>query len=191
MSETIRAFIAIELPEKIIDDIGKVQKSLQSYGFKVRWVRPQNIHLTLKFLGNIQKAEAGKVERALFESAEGIAPLTITVKGVGTFPSIKRPRVIWVGVAGQLDELRKFQKTLDDKLAATGFPKEKRTFKGHLTLGRVKDRIDPRRLLNALEEFSQFESAPFVVDRVVLFKSALKPTGAVYSKLVETSLVHK
>jgi 2'-5' RNA ligase len=134
-------------------------------------------------------AEIEKVARALIESAEEFAPITVHAKGIGTFPSIKRPRVIWVGVAGQLDELRKLQKTLDHKLAEVGFPKEKRAFKGHLTLGRVKNRIDPKRLLSVIQEFSGFESDPFVVDKVVVFKSELKPTGADYSKLAEISLM--
>ncbi len=189
MSDTIRTFIAIELPEQIIDSIGRIQERLQDYGFKVRWVRPQNIHLTLKFLGNIQKVQTEKIHQAIFESARGFAPISIAAKGIGAFPSIKRPRVIWVGLAGQINQLQKLQKALDEKLAANGFPKEKRKFKGHLTLGRVKNKIDPKKLLEAVKEFAGFESEPFVTDTVALFKSELKSTGAVYTKLMETSLM--
>jgi 2'-5' RNA ligase len=188
MSDTIRSFIAIELPEKIIDAIQKVQERMRSYGFNVRWVRPQNVHLTLKFLGDINEADAEKVGRAIFESAKGFAPLALAVKGVGTFPSIKRPRVIWIGVAGQLNELIGLQKTLDGKLAAIGFPAEKRAFKGHLTLGRAKGSIGPKQLLEAMAELAGFETEPFVADKVALFKSELKPSGAVYTKLMEASL---
>ncbi|MBC8433378.1 MAG: RNA 2',3'-cyclic phosphodiesterase [Desulfobacterales bacterium] len=190
MSETIRTFIAIELPEKIIDSIRRIQERLQPYGFNVRWVRPQNIHLTLKFLGNIQKVQTEKINQAIFESAHGFAPISIAAKGIGAFPSIKRPRVIWVGLVGQINQLQKLQKTLDEKLAANGFPKEKRKFKGHLTLGRVKNKIDPQRLFEAVKEFAGFESEPFVTDTVALFKSELKPTGAVYTKLMETHLMN-
>ena len=188
MSETIRTFIALELPDQIIDSISRIQERLQPYGFKVRWVRPQNIHLTLKFLGNIQKVQTEKISQAIFESAHGFAPISIAAKGIGAFPSIKRPRVIWVGLAGQINQLQQLQKTLDEKLAANGFPKEKRKFKGHLTLGRVKNKIDPKRLLEAVKEFAGFESEPFVTDTVALFKSELRPTGAVYTKLMETPL---
>jgi 2'-5' RNA ligase len=188
MSETIRTFIAIELPEQIIDSISRIQERLQPYGFKVRWVRPQNIHLTLKFLGNIQKVQTEKISQAIFESAHGFAPISTAAKGIGAFPSIKRPRVIWVGLAGQIYQLQKLQKMLDEKLAVNGFPKEKRKFKGHLTLGRVKNKIDPQRLLEAVKEFAGFESEPFVTDKVALFKSELKPAGAVYTKLMETHL---
>lgn len=190
MSDTIRSFIAIELPEKIIDAIQKVQERLRSYGFNVRWVRPQNVHLTLKFLGDINQAEAEQVGRAILESGKRFAPLALAAKGVGTFPSIKRPRVIWIGVAGQLNELIGLQKTLDGKLAAIGFPAEKRAFKGHLTLGRAKGSIGPKQLLEAMAELAGFETEPFVADKVALFKSELKPSGAVYTKLMEASLAH-
>ncbi|MBU0698426.1 MAG: RNA 2',3'-cyclic phosphodiesterase [Proteobacteria bacterium] len=189
MADTIRTFIAIELPENIIDSIQRVQEGMRSYGFNVRWVRPQNVHLTLKFLGDINAAETEKVGRAIFESTKGFAPLVLAAKGLGTFPSIKRSRVIWIGVAGQFNELIGLQKTLDEKLAAIGFTEEKRAFKGHLTLGRAKGSIDPKQLLEAMKEFAGFETEPFVANKVVLFKSELRPAGAVYSKLMEASLV--
>ena len=190
MSETIRTFIAVELPEKIISSISRVQENIKSYyGFKIRWVRPENIHLTLKFLGNVKKAEIEKVGEAIFESVKGYSPITLRAKGIGTFPGIKRPRVIWVGISGQLDLLVELHKTLDDELEAISFPKENRTFRGHLTLGRVKAKIDPKRFGDALNKLAGFESESFTADRIILFKSELKPTGAVYTKLVEASLM--
>jgi 2'-5' RNA ligase len=189
MSETIRTFIAVELPEKIISSISRVQEDIRSYGFKVRWVRPKNIHLTLKFLGNVKKADIDKVGEAIFKSVKGYSPITLKAKGIGTFPGIKRPRVIWVGISGQLDLIIGLHKALDEKLEAIGFPRENRSFKGHLTLGRIKAKIDPRRFGDALNEFVGFESESFVADRIVLFKSELKPSGAVYTKLIEASLI--
>lgn len=189
MSETIRTFIAVELPEKIISSISRVQENVRSYGFKIRWVRPENIHITLKFLGNVKKADIEKVGEAIFESVKEYSAITLRAKGIGTFPGIKRPRVIWVGISGQLDLLVGLHKTLDEKLEAIGFPRENRSFKGHLTLGRVKAKIDPKRFGDALDELAGFESESFVADRIILFKSELKPTGAVYTKLVEASLI--
>ena len=188
MSDTIRAFIAIALPERIIAAIGSIQESMRAYGFKVRWVRPQNIHLTLKFLGNVTAAETEAIKQAMQEAGAGSTPISITSKGIGVFPSIKRPRVLWVGIGGQIDALIELQRTLDEKLAAIGFAKEKRAFKGHLTMGRVKDRIDPKRLMGAMKVHLGFETEPFVADRMTLFKSDLKPTGAVYTKLMQASL---
>jgi 2'-5' RNA ligase len=188
MSNTIRTFIAIELPEKIIYTIKKVQEEIKSYGLKIRWVRPENIHLTLKFLGDTKAADTENVARAVSESVTDYPPISLAVKGIGVFPGIKRPRVIWLGVSNQLDVLTTFQKTLDEKLEAIGFPKENRPFRGHLTLGRIKSKIDPKKLNDALKEFTRFESEHFLADRIILYKSDLKPNGPVYTKLIETYL---
>ena len=189
MSNTIRTFIAIELPEKIGSAISKVQEGIRSYGFKIRWVRPENIHLTLKFLGNIKEADTEKVGKIVFESVKGYKPISLKAKGIGVFPGIKKPRVVWTGISDQLNLLTELQKTLDEKLEGIGFPKEKRPFRGHLTLGRVKAKIDPKRLSDALKEFAKFESESFSADRVILYKSELKPKGAVYTKLANLLLI--
>ena len=188
-STNIRAFIAIELPGKIVSSIGKIQERMAVYGFRIRWIRPDNIHLTLKFLGDIETASINEIRRVMDESVRGQAPISLKAKGIGVFPGIKRPRVIWVGISGQLDLLVGLHKTLDEKLEAIGFPKENRPFRGHLTLGRVKAKIDPKKFGDTLNELGGFESESFVADRIILFKSELKPTGAVYTKLVEASLI--
>ncbi len=190
MSDTIRTFIAIELPGNIISSIRKVQEGIKSYGFKVRWVRPENIHLTLKFLGNINEADTEKIGRAIFDAVKEYPPISLAAKGIGVFPGVKRPRVIWVGITGQVEPLIGMQKTLDDKLEAIGFPKENRPFKGHLTLARVKGKIDSKRLSEAMKEFQEFEAEPFTADQIILFKSELKPTGSVYTKLLSASLLY-
>jgi len=190
-SDTIRAFIALELPEEIIAFIRKIQEGLRSYGFKARWVRPENIHLTLKFLGDINSEEIKKAGDAIISAASENASMSLGAKGIGFFPGVKRSRVIWTGIAGQTRELADLQKTLDGKLDTVGFPKEKRPFKGHLTIARIKRKIDARRLVDAMKEFAKFESKTFIADEVVLFKSELKPSGAVYTKLMSVALCAK
>ena len=187
-SDTIRAFIAIELPDEITAFIHKIQEGLRSYGFKARWVRPENIHLTLKFLGDINNEDIKKAGDAIISAAGENASMSLGAKGIGFFPGVKRSRVIWTGIAGQTKELTDLQKTLDGKLDTVGFPKEKRPFKGHLTIARIKRKIDARRLVDAMKEFGRFESKTFIADEVVLFKSELKPSGAVYSKLMSAAL---
>jgi len=187
MSDTIRAFIAIKLPEKITVSIRKIQEGLSSYGFKVKWVRPENIHLTLKFLGNIDRADTEKVGSAISESVKTYAPLSLIAKGIGVFPNIKRPRIVWTGVAEQRNRLAGLQRHLDDHLESIGFQREKRPFKGHLTIGRVKQRIDSNRLMEAMKECAKFESEAFIINEIVLFKSELNPTGAVYTQLMSAS----
>ncbi len=187
-SDTIRAFIAIQLPEEITAFIRKIQEGLGAYGFKVRWVRPENIHLTLKFLGDITDENIRQTSRVISDAAGEYAPISLGVKGIGVFPGVKRPRVIWIGINGQTGELAGLQKTLDGKLEAIGFKKEKRSFKGHLTIARVKGNLDTRRLIDAMKEFGEYESKTFIADKVFLFKSELKPSGAVYTKLMSAAL---
>jgi len=188
MSDTIRAFIAIKLPGKITLSISKIQEDLRSYGFKIKWVRPENIHLTLKFLGNVDRADTEKIGSAISESVKTDTPLSIITKGIGVFPNIKRPRVIWTGVAEQHNRLAGLQGHLDDHLESIGFPREKRPFKGHLTIGRIKQRVDSNRLMEAMKECAKFEPEAFIVNEIILFKSELNPTGAVYTPLMSASL---
>ena len=184
MSNTIRTFIAIELPETIISAISKVQEGVKSYGFNIRWVHPENIHLTLKFLGDTKEDETDKIAKVIFESVKTYSPISLFAKGIGVFPGIKRPRVIWAGISGHLNPLFKLQKKLENGIEMLGFKKEKRPFRAHLTLGRIKDRIDPKRFGDTLRAFGGFESETFYADKVILYKSELKPTGAVYTQLV-------
>jgi len=136
MSKTIRTFIAIEIPGTIISKIRELQDGIRAYGFKIRWVRTENIHLTLKFLGDVEEIKINEIANAVAETVKGHSPITLQAKGIGVFPGIKRPRVLWVGLAGQLEALVRLQQTLDENLMALGFSREERTFKGHLTMGR-------------------------------------------------------
>ena len=188
MSKTIRTFIAIEIPGNIISNIRELQEGLKVYGFKIRWVRPENIHLTLKFLGDVDEVKIDEISGAVSKTVEGYRPISLRAKGIGIFPGIKRPRVLWVGLTGQLESLARLQKTLDENLKLLDFPKEKRPFKGHLTIGRIKDKIDVKKFGDALMAFRGFESETFTAGRLILYKSELKPSGAVYSKLASASL---
>lgn len=188
MTVTFRAFVAIDLPDSIRASIGAAQETLKSYGFRVKWVRPESIHLTLKFLGNIDVNRSDAIVNAMTRAARGRAALRLSASGMGVFPNARRPRVIWVGLGGQLDHLKSLQQTLDGHLADLGFPAEKRLFKGHLTLGRVKGTIAADRLQAALAKFNAFETEGFEANRIILFKSELHPTGAVYTKVARVNL---
>jgi 2'-5' RNA ligase len=185
MSKTIRTFIAIEIPKTVISKIRELQDVIKAYGFKIRWVRAENIHLTLKFLGDI---EINEIAKAVSKAAEKYSPISLKAKGIGVFPGIKRPRVLWVGLSGQLEALVKLQQTLDENLIALGFSREERPFKGHLTMGRIKDKIDVKKLGDALMAFRRFESETFTADQIILYKSELTPSGAVYTGLASALL---
>lgn len=188
MKDTLRTFIAISLPEPVIRLAGDVQDRLRHAGLRLKWVRPASIHLTLQFLGDVARRQVPEIELALARAVAGRAPFSLCARHIGVFPGMTRPRVLWLGLDGQIDQLSKIQQRLGTQLNNIGFPPEKRPFKGHLTLGRIKTRIDQRLLQAALSAVSA-ESQPFTVETICLFKSELKRTGAVYTRLAEYPLV--
>ena len=184
----IRSFIAFELPAAVISLLDHVQQELKSLRLKAGWVRPQNIHLTLRFLGNINPADIENIGGAMADAVAECTPFTLTVGGIGFFPGIKRPRIIWVGLGGATAVLLELQRNLEDRLATVGFPKEKRSFNAHLTLGRIRQAVNPTTLGRAIQDYSDLGNLKFCADRIILFKSDLKPSGAVYSHLKQAVL---
>ena len=144
--------------------------------------------MTLKFLGDVATGQIETIATAIEKAARGFAPLSLSARGVGVFPDIRRARVFWVGIGGQFRQLGQLQAAVADGLARVGFPAEKRPYKGHLTIGRVKQAVDSRQLAAALTEFSGFETKRFTVDEVVLFRSQLRPDGPIYSRLKTVTL---
>ena len=188
MASTIRTFIALELPPSVISLLDKVQEDLKSMQLQAKWVRPENIHLTLKFIGNIDPGDTDKIGGAMMDAVDNFAAIHLVARGVGVFPGIKRPRVIWVGLGGQIQLLFAVQRVLEENLATLGFKKEKRPFKGHLTLGRFKQTVDPNTIRQIIREYANLYSEEFTARRIILYKSDLKPTGAVYSQLQQAVL---
>ncbi len=188
MDEKIRTFIAINLPDPVLGAIAGVQETLKRSGLKMRWVRREGMHLTLKFLGDIDRNHVEDIRGAMERSTRAFSPFTLRGEGVGVFPDFTRPRVAWVGVSGDIETLRSLQRELDSQLNGLGFEKEKRPFKGHLTLGRVKGSLDRTRLKEALFALEDFSTQPFEVKALILFQSDLRPDGAVYTRLAEAPL---
>jgi 2'-5' RNA ligase len=183
MNQTIRAFIAFPLPELITTRICDIQERLKSYRLPVRWVKPENVHLTLKFLGEISLSTIDGIAEVIEATVRDFSPLILFTNGLGVFPGIKKPRVIWIGISGDIKPLSEIQANLETNLEIKGFAKENRPFKSHLTLGRVKGDIHPENLIDILRSFSDFSSEPFEAGELVLYKSELKPSGALYTKL--------
>ncbi|MFO7559344.1 MAG: RNA 2',3'-cyclic phosphodiesterase [Desulfobacterales bacterium] len=181
--DSIRAFIAFKLPDRIPGFIREIQKKLKQRGIKLKWVLPENVHLTLKFLGDIPCDRIDSIETAIKVSAEGMRPISLLAGSIGVFPNASRPRVVWIGIDGEIGILAGFQKKLDENLAHLGFQAETRTYKGHLTIGRVRKAPDPENLKTAIRDFFDYKTEPFHVDEVILFQSDLKPEGAVYTCL--------
>lgn len=183
----VRAFIAIELPSIIAKSLEEIQNNLKDTANKITWVKPDNIHLTMKFLGNIETDKAHAIEKILKNIVSQISIGKLSVKGVGAFPTINNPRVIWVGVEDDKNLLNIYTQ-LEEGVASLGFKKEERPFKPHLTLGRIKFLKDKKGLKERLEKLADIKFASFIVDSLILFKSELTPEGSLYTKLKEVKL---
>jgi len=188
MSDRIRTFVAIKPPKEVIAQIAELQQRLAAAVSGVRWVRPEGIHLTLKFLGDIDAVQVESAGTAIAQAAAGIHPFSLTIKGVGVFPGIKRPRIIWAGAGDPDRMLPVLQQAVEAGLAAIGFAEERRPFRGHLTLGRAKGKLDSATMGDILLRERSFEIEPFAVEQITLFQSRLKPTGAQYLPLLQARL---
>jgi RNA 2',3'-cyclic 3'-phosphodiesterase len=186
--DTLRAFIAIEIPGFVADAVRRSQQALQRDGIRLRWVRPENVHLTLRFLGDISAATIPAIREAMERSVFRRQPVSLRISGIGVFPGLKRPKVMWLGLQGQVHLLDDLHLNLSSLLAEQGIPLEKRPFKGHLTIGRVKERLDSEDLGTALLRPVLFKTDDFVADSICLFKSDLTTGGAVYTPLVRTTI---
>lgn len=179
-----RAFLAIELPESLRIGIGKIQDRLRPQVSGIRWTRPEGIHLTLKFFGDISGDEIEALCSVIEKTAAASSPFALRLGSPGAFPGIRRPRVLWIGVEGNLTSLIRIQQDVERDLETAGFKREKRPYKPHLTLGRFREPGKSSGLEKALEERNDASLAEkFMADGLTLFKSDLKPGGAVYTVL--------
>ena len=191
--ETLRLFIAIELPPEVKQALARLQTKLKTgRDTPVKWVATDAMHLTLQFLGDVDAGLTGKINAALEIAARGTSPFRLELTGLGVFPGTARVRVVWVGLGGQVDELLNLQKCIETALVHLGFTPESRPFTAHLTLGRVRDNATPseRQALGQLIEKTAFKDAPgFDVKNVRLVQSQLRPQGPVYTLLASVELM--
>ena len=178
----MRLFIALELDEAVHEQLGLLIDQLRTDAAKIRWVDPGNIHLTLKFLGEVSDGDVRGVCEAAGEVAAGHGPAEFDVAGVGAFPNPRGARVIWAGVANGSESLTAAQRALEDRLAAAGFRPEGRRFSPHLTVGRVKGIRDRDALARRLAEYADWSAdEPQYCDELVVFSSELRREGAIYT----------
>jgi 2'-5' RNA ligase len=184
--EKIRSFIAIELPDELKLELSHLEARLKlEERTWVKWVDPNSIHLTLKFLGNIAIDRTGEITRAIEEAARGIHSFHLEVKNLGVFPNLKRVQVVWVGLSGEVDKLSQLQQRLESNLEPLGFVSESRTFTPHLTLARLRNRVplDERQRFGQLIADTRFEAGTIKVDAISLMRSQLTREGAIYSRI--------
>jgi len=186
-----RAFIALEIPQEIQHLIHKeIARLRNTIGTHIRWVPSENMHLTLKFLGNISPANLDMVTQMIRVEADSCQPFLMQVGGLGSFPSPKRPRVIYIGLQAPA-ELEALQHGIESATTRLGYKSEERAFSPHLTVGRVRHNMsasDQQKIQRALEE-TKIDSVGIArVDSLHLYNSELKPTGSVYKRLFSAPL---
>lgn len=187
LPEQIRSFIAIELPDEVKSGLARLRRELErdEHTF-IKWVDTKAIHLTLKFLGNIPSKQVTEITKAIEEAAQGISPFHLEIFELGAFPNLKQPRVLWVGIGGELDKLLGLQRNVDSALAPLGFAKEERSFAPHLTLARIRERASPieRKGFGELVTSANFEIRYCLdVKDISLMRSQLTPVGPIYTRL--------
>jgi len=178
----IRAFIAVDLDDPVIEKVCNVVEILKPRITGIRWLRKENLHLTLKFLGNIAESQVEPITAALRHPLGLFSPCTISAKGLGVFPDFRRPKILWVGLTG--DQLVQLAAEIESALMPLGFTPENRAFTPHLTIGRWREGSRPaKNLRQEIDSLNDFEFGACAVRQIVLFQSVLKPEGASYSEL--------
>ncbi len=192
-ADVIRTFIAVDLPPSVLEALGQVSSQLQEKlpDTPVRWVNYQKMHLTLKFLGDISKENIGMVEKILQSEAAKRQAMEIGIGGIGAFPKMRHPRVIWIGIEAPTD-LFDLRRGIEDGVARLGYNYDKYDFTPHLTLGRISRKAsarDVRKIGNVLHEYQVGFIGVARIEAVHLYRSDLSPEGAKYTRLYSAALM--
>ena len=184
----IRTFIAAPIPEEIRKKLKNIQAELRKHETgAVRWTNPEGIHLTFHFLGEIEESRVTGLAEMLQEAGSACRPFTCRVRGLGAFPNLQRPRVFWAGLE-TVSEAEKLHQALKAGLIRLRYPVESRAFSPHLTLGRVKSPSGLAAVISQVGEQKETELGEFETREVILYKSDLRPGGAIYTSLVTQPL---
>lgn len=184
----MRAFIAIKLPLDIKNALTKIQDKLKTLLPKISWVKPANLHLSLKFLGEISLNQLKDAQQIIAETAKTTLPFEIELKNLDVFPSYRQARIIWIGIDQPPLQLKQLAAQLEKSFLESGIPEEQRAFQAHITLGRIKHPIAPSDLeknLNRLKNKITDMNLKFNIRGITLFQSVLGPNGPTYSILKE------
>jgi RNA 2',3'-cyclic 3'-phosphodiesterase len=190
MQRTVRTFVAVEISSEMRTKATRLINQLSRSSANVKWVEPRNLHLTLKFLGQVEVLEMPEVCRAVAEAVAELPPFDLTGAGAGAFPNADRPRTLWLGVSEGTDEMVALHDAVETRLADLGFRREQRRFRPHLTIGRVRNSSPAgiRELAELLEEQREFVGGSCDVSEVVVFASETGPAGPTYDPLSHAAL---
>lgn len=180
----VRCFISIELDEYIKRKISELIDFLRKYEADIKWVEPENLHLTLKFLGNTQLEKIQIIKEVLTNISKKIFPFYIKIQGIGFFPNKKYPRVLWVGLENK-EKIIDIQKKIEADMSKIGYKKEEREFDPHITIGRTRSFTKISNLLECLDDYKKYDFGTLFVDRINIMKSDLTSKGPIYTKLTD------
>lgn len=183
----MRSFIAIELPETLKKALAEFQQELEKCCPDVRWAKPNNIHLTLKFLGNIEEDKADIIAAKIKGICKGHSGFKLGISGTGVFPNSRSPRVLWAGI-NLNDEIKTLQAEIEEAMAFLGFEREKRRFSPHLTLGRFRSSRGKQAVLDKMDSYRENIFGIMDVNSVLLMRSDLGPRGAKHTKIADFKL---
>jgi 2'-5' RNA ligase len=187
----IRTFIAIELSPELNTTLGGIQNSLPIPSQAIKWVKPESIHLTLKFLGDTPLSQIESIVQGMEKAALACPAFTLSTTRIGAFPSLSNPKVIWLGLKGETDKLQATFAEVEKNISRLGFPTDTREFAPHLTLGRLREnagRNDIETTAKILKSAPPIPQTSLHASHICLFKSQLLPAGPLYTRLTQISL---
>lgn len=184
----MRTFIAVGITDDIRKNIAGVQSELKKHDVNIKWVKPENIHITLKFLGEIEEGKINEIYENIKVSVDDIERFSISVEEAGAFPSLKSPRVVWVGVSEGSQRLVILNQRIENALASIGFEKEKRAFSAHITIGRIRSSKNVKLLAERIGDMKKVSLGRALIENILVMKSNLTPRGPVYSVLKKVEL---
>jgi 2'-5' RNA ligase len=184
----MRLFVAVEVPGTLHAAIRAAQDTLRRTGADASWTKPDQWHVTLKFLGDTEDARIMEVVGALRRASAGLAPAPLRLRGLGVFPDERRPRTVWAGIEDPSGSLRAAAQRTEDETAALGYPPERHAFRPHLTLGRVRSPRNREGLAAAVRAGAAFDGGCWEARELVLFSGDLKASGAEYAVVASARL---
>lgn len=184
----MRSFLGIEIPENMKKRCVSIQKSLQNRGFDIKFVEKENLHWTVKFLGDLTEKEVRKSEEIVKKIVKTFEPFKIKAQGIGVFPNFSYIKTVWVDISKNKTSFKSLIEKIDEELERKGFRKEKHEITPHLTLGRVKSGKNKKKLRKTLENMKNVKVGEMEINEITLYKSKLTPKGPIYKRISGFSL---
>lgn len=183
-----RVFIASSLNEEAKNLIKDIQSNIKKLNCQIKWVKPENVHLTLKFLGNIESDRIDELKKLVQSTSKMTQSIKSDLFNLGAFPNSQKPKILWVGLSDNESKIAQLAETIETSLSTIGFSKEKRSFKPHVTIGRVRSFKNIKPLSETISQFSVKNAVAQNIDNITIYKSTLTPTGPIYEVLKKFEL---